>query len=151
MEYDSLAKIIERAIEKEAEAYTLYSRAAEQNTEPSIHKLFTELAAEELKHQEKLQRLDTSGPLGETAIPLSSESRTVDFLVDKPIESIDNIQDLFIFAMKQERLAQEFYLDTAKLVTDPNAQKLLVLLAEEEKKHLDRLEAVYDDKIVGKN
>ena len=80
MEYDSLAKIIERAIEKEAEAYTLYNWAAEQNTEPSIHRLFTELAAEELNHQEKLQRLDTSGPLGETAISLSPESHTVDFL-----------------------------------------------------------------------
>jgi len=151
MEYKSLKEIIEIAIEKEAEAFNIYNRAAEQATERSVRKLFEDLAKEEVKHQEILQSLDTSELLGDIHIPKSTESRSIDFLVDKPIESVDNIQDVFIFAMKRERLAQQFYEDTAKAVSDSQTQELLFLLAEEEKNHLDRLETMYDEKILTEN
>ena len=149
MKYDSFEKIIAGAIEKEIEAYELYTQAAKQVTEQSAQKLFEELASEELVHKQKLKNIDISSAISETAIPKSTESRMIDFLVDKPLESIDNIQDIFIFAMKRERLAQEFYQNTAALVTETKIQQLLLALAEEEKTHLNRLETIYDEKIQG--
>ena len=151
MDYKNLKEIIEVAIAKEEEAFTIYTQAAEQTTEPSVRKLFKDLAKEEIKHKEKLSNLDTSGHFGETPIPSSSDARYIDFLVDKPVDALDNIQDVFIFAMKRERLAQHFYANTAKALTDSNAKQLFLLLANEEKNHLERLETVYDDKIQSEN
>jgi len=151
MEYESLKEIIEQAIEKEREAYSVYSDAAKKFTEPSLKKLFEFLSQEELKHQEMLQNLDISNIEGGATIPSFSDSRMVDFLVDKPLENIDSIQDVFIFGMKRERLAQQFYENTAESFKGTAAEKLFLKLAEEEKRHLDQLETIYDEKIIGEN
>lgn len=151
MEYESLKEIIEQAIEKEREAFSVYSYAAKKFADPSLKKLFEFLSHEELKHQEILKKFDVSEVEGGVIVPSFSDSRMVDFLVDKPLENIDSIQDVFIFGMKRERLAQQFYENVAESFKGTPAEKLLRKLADEEKKHLDKLETIYDEKIISEN
>jgi len=51
-------------------------------------------------------------------------------------------------AIKNEEKSQKLYTSTAKLVTDSNLKKLLLILAQEESNHKERLEKIYDDEIL---
>lgn len=54
-------------------------------------------------------------------------------------------------AMERERVAQDFYLRCAAVVSDPGVKKMFEFLAREESKHFDLLEKEYDRFIAGEN
>jgi rubrerythrin len=51
-------------------------------------------------------------------------------------------------AIKNEEKSQRLYQSTAQLVTEPKLKKLLLVLAQEESTHKERLEKVYDKEIL---
>lgn len=151
MKHTNISDIIDGAIKKEDEAYHTYITALDFTDDPAIKKLFQQLAGDELEHKKKLLNLNTMS-INEKIDSIDSESSyIVDFLVDKPLEEISSLQEVFIFAMKRERKAFHFYSETAKMASHQQSKQLLQMLAREEQKHLDKLETIYDEKILSEN
>jgi len=57
-------------------------------------------------------------------------------------------EELLRIAIKNEEKSLRLYTSTAKLVTDSNLKKLLLILAKEESTHKERLEKIYDEQIL---
>jgi rubrerythrin len=56
--------------------------------------------------------------------------------------------DLLRMAIKNEEKSQHLYTSTAQIVTEPILKKLLLILAQEESIHKERLERIYDKEIL---
>jgi rubrerythrin len=67
---------------------------------------------------------------------------------DMPYSSEMSYAELLLMAIKNEEKSQRLYLSTEKMVTEPKLKKLLLILAQEESTHKERLEKIYDDEIL---
>ena len=61
MKSDDAKKIISTAVDREVEAYTFYRTISDKVKDPSLKKLFGELAGEEKQHREFLQGMLVKG------------------------------------------------------------------------------------------
>ncbi len=146
MRLNSLEEILRFAIRKEADAATAYRIAADRAS-PGVKKFFEELAGEEEKHKKKLEGVDLKkiGPMRLKETKGLGLSERMD---DIPFGPGLTYEELLRMAIKNEEKSQKLYASTAKLVTDSNLKKLLLILAREESTHKERLEKIYDDEIL---
>jgi rubrerythrin len=56
-------------------------------------------------------------------------------------------QDILLFAAKREKAAHDFYRTMAELVDDALIHNIFQMLANEEMKHKNRLERMYEDEV----
>jgi len=71
-----------------------------------------------------------------------------EMLEDVPYSSDMSYADLLRMAIKNEEKSERLYLNTEKMVTEPNLRKLLLILAQEESTHKEKLEKIYDEDIL---
>jgi rubrerythrin len=98
-------------------------------------------------HKEKLERFD----LKEVSQMKLKETKGLgmsEMMEDVPFSSDMSYADLLRMAIKNEEKSQRLYLTTEKMVTEPNLKKLLLILAQEESTHKDKLEKIYDEEIL---
>ncbi len=146
MRLNSLEEILRFAIRKEADAATAYRIAADRAS-PGVKKLFEELAAEEEKHKRKLEKFDLK-KISQMKIKETKGLGISERIEDIPFGPELTYEELLRMAIKNEEKSQKLYTSTAKLVTDSNLKKLLLILAQEESTHKERLEKIYDDEIL---
>ncbi|MBM4276989.1 MAG: hypothetical protein FJ130_03775 [Deltaproteobacteria bacterium] len=146
MRLNNLEEILRFAIRKEADTATAYRIAADRAS-PGVKKFFEELAEEEEKHRKKLEKFDLKkiGPMRLKETKGLGMSERMD---DIPFGPGLTYEELLRMAIKNEEKSQKLYTSTAKLVTDSNLKKLLLILAQEESTHKERLEKIYDDEIL---
>lgn len=146
MRLNSLEEILRFAIRKEADAATAYRIAADR-ARPGVKKLFEELAEEEEKHRKKLEKFDLE-KIGQMRLKETKGLGLSERVDDIPFGPELVYEELLRMAIKNEEKSQMLYASTAKLVTDSNLKKLLLILAQEESTHKERLEKIYDDEIL---
>jgi rubrerythrin len=146
MKLDSLDEILKFAIRKEADAAAFYKMAADRSN-PGIKKTFQELAKMEEGHKKKLEGFDLKRIDG-MELKKSKGLGMSDMLEDVPYSSDMSYADLIRMAIKQEEKSQQLYLTTEKIVTEPSLKKLLLILAQEESTHKEKLEKIYDEDIL---
>ncbi len=146
MRLNSLEEILRFAIRKEADAATAYHIAADR-ARPGIKKFFEELAEEEEKHQKKLEGFDLK-KISQMTLKETKGLGIGEKMEDIPFGPELTYDGLLRAAMKNEEKSQKLYESTAKLVTDPSLKKLLLILAQEESIHKERLEKIYNDEIL---
>ena len=146
MRLNSLEEILRFAIRKEADAATAYGIAADR-ARPGVKKLFEELAEEEEKHRKKLEKFDLK-KIGQMRLKETKGLGISERVDDIPFGPELTYEELLRMAIKNEEKSQMLYTSTAKLVTDSNLKKLLLILAQEESTHKERLEKIYDDEIL---
>jgi rubrerythrin len=71
-----------------------------------------------------------------------------ELMEDVPYSSDMSYPDLLRMAIKQEEKSQRLYTSTAKISPEPSLKKLLLILAQEESIHKERLEKIYDDEVL---
>jgi rubrerythrin len=71
-----------------------------------------------------------------------------ELMEDVPYSSDMSYADLLRMAIKQEEKSQQLYTSTAKISPEPSLKKLLLILAQEESTHKERLEKIYDDEVL---
>jgi len=71
-----------------------------------------------------------------------------EMMEDVPFSSDMSYADLIRMAIKNEEKSQRLYLTTEKMVAEPNLKKLLLILAQEESTHKEKLEKIYDEDIL---
>lgn len=139
-------EIIKQAAQQEEKAYKFYMDALKFVKDPASQLWLKELAAEELKHKEMLQKFDAS-KIKQFKPAKIQDLHITEYLVDKDIHEIKDFQDVLIVAMKKEQKSYNFYVSMAKSSDNPDMKNLCKTLAQEELKHKHKLELYYDDNV----
>jgi len=146
MKLDSLDEILRFAIRKEADSAAFYKMAADRST-PGVKKTFEELAKMEEGHKKKLEAFDLK-KIGQMKLKETKGLGMSEMMEDAPYSSDMSYADLLRMAIKNEEKSQRLYLNTEKMVTEPSLKKLLLVLAQEESTHKERLEKIYDEDVL---
>ena len=146
MRLTSLDEIMRFAIRKEADAAAFYHMAADRSN-PGVKKAFEELAAEEEGHKRKLEGFDLR-KIEQMELKEKKGLGMSEMMEDVPYSSDMSYADLLRFAIKNEEKSQRLYASTAKIVPEPVLEKLLLILAQEESSHKEKLEKIYDKDIL---
>ena len=146
MKLDSLDEILRFAIRKEADAAAFYKMAADRST-PGVRKTFEELSRMEEGHKKQLEGFDLK-KIGRMKLKETKGLGMSEMMEDVPFSSEMSYADLIRMAIKNEEKSQRLYLNTEKMVTEPGLKKLLLILAQEESTHKEKLEKIYDEDIL---
>jgi len=148
--FASVNDALDFAIDREQEAYEMYTELAAQMKNPGIKATFTQFAGEELGHKAKLESVKAGKKL-EPVKKKILDLKIGDYLVDiKPKKGM-SYQEALILAMKREHAAYTMYKDFASRAPDNEIQTLFLGLAQEEAKHKLRFEVEYDENILKDN
>jgi len=146
MKLNSLDEILRFAIRKEADAAAFYEMAADRSN-PGVKKTFKELAKEEQGHKKKLEGFDLE-KIDEMELKETKGVGLSEVMEDVPYSSDMSYADLIRMAIKNEEKSQQLYTSTAKLIKEPKLKKLLLILAQEESTHKEKLEKIYDKEVL---
>jgi rubrerythrin len=138
-----LKELIAGAVAKEAAAHDLYARTAQGSDDPGVKALLTELARDEARHREMLERLDVDS-LGEFAPQAPRDLGLAEYMEERPLSPQAGLQEVMIYAAHREQEARDFYAGMASAVGEPKATALFEKLAEMESGHKARLEEQYE-------
>jgi rubrerythrin len=141
--------LIEFAIEKEQEAVDFYSKLALQVKDAAIATELHRLADMERMHKAKLQKIDPSDPFWQRKH--ITDLKIADYVVESAPSETMSFQDVLSISMKRELAAQRLYVDLARSVDDPDLQKMMLVLAEEESAHKHYFETLWDQNVLMDN
>lgn len=146
----SAEEALKIAIQREIEAFDLYTDAARGIQHAAMRKTLEEMAEQEHGHRIKLENI-LAGNV-RWAVRLSrtqpiTDIRLSDHLEGGSLEPNAGYQDVLLFAAKREKAAHEFYKAMVELVDDTLIANVFAMLANEELKHKSRLEKMYEDEV----
>ena len=145
MKLDNLDEILRFAIRKEADAAAFYRMAADRS-DPGVKQAFKELAIEEEGHKKKLEGFDLK-QISKIKLKETKGLGMGEVMEDVPYSSDMSYADLLRMAIKNEEKSQKLYTSTSQIVTEPMLKRLLLILAQEESTHKERLEKIYDKEV----
>lgn len=143
----SFTDLIQQAIKFEEEAYAFYDAAAQLVKSEQAKTILKELAQEERGHKAKLLDVLKKGP--SWAVPTGKLEETVDlkigdYLMPAQLNAESDFQDALSVAIKREQASYDFYAQMARLVS-PDARRIFDFLANEELKHRNKVQSIYDE------
>ena len=140
-------EIIKFAVKREETAYRLYKTAAERAQSIAARKMFEEMAAEEAGHKHSFENL-TLGQAENHTFSRHADMKLAEYMADMPFREDMSYPEILRFALKTEENAYKLYAAAAEMTDDPKLKKLLLVLADVEKGHKARIEAMYDEKVL---
>jgi len=146
MNFKSMDDIINFAIEKEVEAEKFYLELSNQETFTAAKTILKEFADQEKGHQNLLQKFKTNKKILDGYkfkwIPdIKRSNYTVDITYEKGMPYTDTLR----LAMKREEKALKLYNELLEKIDDKDMKKIFKVLCQEEAKHKNILETLYDD------
>jgi rubrerythrin len=146
MDFKTIEDIIAYAVSKEREAAEFYETLSKNEEFSVAKKTFAEFAIEERKHEALF------ADLGKNPEKLDSydykwipDIKRSNYMTELTYEPGMAYVDILRMAMKREEQALRFYNDIAGKVEDEQFIKVCKVLAQEEAKHKNILETIYDD------
>ena len=146
MKLTNVNEVLTFAIRKEADAAAFYRMAADRSN-PGIKKAFEELAKEEDGHKKRLETVDLK-KMEKAKVKQPEGLGIAEMFADVPYSSDMSYADLLRMAMKNEEASHHLYASASQAVSEPGLKKLLLVLAQEESTHKERLEKIYDKDIL---
>jgi rubrerythrin len=150
----AVEQILEQAIRFEEDAHSFYSGAMGVVERAHIRGALEELAAEEVKHKERLEALlagDTTRIISVRKQGQIADLKLAEYLVARPLEPNASLQDVLIVAMHREKSSHEFYSTMAEIAEEEGARALFEFLAQEELVHKNKVESLYDEVVYQDN
>jgi len=138
--------VFDCAIKIEEETKTYYEGLEAEACEPEMKNLFSLLAASEDEHRESLIRLKESmskdrAMLDDLEVTACSFSPLL--TQRELLEETEKDPDLYLFSVRKEEQEIRFYEELAgRAVNEPTREGLL-MLAEQERRHLETVEHIY--------
>ena len=148
MEFENLKAVIDYAIEREKEAADFYESVSEEEPMSGAKQMLEEFAQEERKHQAMLEKFRTEGidkELAEYKLKWIPDIRRSDYVVEMEYKKGMGFSELLMLAMKREEKALKLYNEMLAKAEGGDAKKLFKVLCQEEAKHKNTLETMYDD------
>ena len=148
----TIEKALQIAVKEEIKAYNLYNNASKNVTSPGTKVMLLELAEQELNHRNILESIQQEKTYQLLAVNIPQQSSGIsDFLISSEITENATIQEVMIFAMKEEEKAFNFYNELKDFSAGTELEDLFGRLAAEEKVHKIRLEDEYEKHILKDN
>jgi len=148
MERDKFSRLIKLAITKEVEAAQFYEELAASTQRPEMRDVFKEFAEQEWGHKRRLEELRIEEITEESLQPVP-DLKISEYLVDREPHPGMAFHEALVVAIKREERALKMYTDFANSFSDPKLKRLFQFLANEEAKHKNRLETIYDEEVLG--
>lgn len=143
----AMMNVFDFAIDMEKQIYGHYEQLAAHAGSGESRRIFTLLAEAEREHVEHLSHLkEHNDPVLATSMVLETLKPRLEKLVrvlthhDMQESDLDGYRQ----AIKTEEVSIRLYEKLAERETDPSVSGLLMLLANEEKCHLEEVENIYD-------
>ena len=138
--------IFDCAIKREEEARMCYEELAAAATEPELKNLFTILALAEQEHHNALVKMkgDTKSSKPQFKALQEAACAFRPLLSKRDIMAkVKNDPDAYLHVVKEEEKGIGFYVELAKQAKDEGVREILLMIAEEERKHLSIIENIY--------
>lgn len=140
--------LLQQAVKFEEEARAFYITAADVVKSEQAKVILRELAEEEAGHKAKLEDIIKRG--ASWAVPTGSFEQTVDLRIGEHVmpaalTAKSDFQDALLVAIKREEASHDFYASMANAVCAPQARQILTFLANEESKHKNKVQSIYDE------
>lgn len=139
--------VFDFAMKMELQGKACYESLASTTKVPGLKTIFLGLAADEQKHYEILRGLKEGSEWSMTESPMLERARSVfnELLTDKErLGELYEDLDGYRLGLKVEADSVNLYEDMAKKEQDPETVQLYLRLANEEKKHFNIIENIYD-------
>jgi len=127
------------AIQAEMDTYRYYIEAMKLFTDQEAKKLLAALAEEEKKHRKRLEE-KYAKLSGRRLLYLNLPKKR---RISKPLDPNASVLDILRVAIETEKESQDFYERAAERTLDARGKRMLQELAEEERHHVEMLEAEY--------
>jgi rubrerythrin len=154
-EQDSpIEQILRQAIRFEENAYEFYTGAVEIAERSNIRQVLLDMAAEEVKHKDRLQALLDGNATRIISVRNRGQIddlKLAEYLVPRELAADATLQDVLIVAMHREKSSNEFYATMASIADDDAAKSLFEFLAKEELVHKNKVETLYDEMVYQEN
>ncbi len=147
MGFTTFEEIIKFAVKREESAYRLYKTAAERAQSVAARKMFEEMAAEEAGHKASFEKLDLA-QADNYKFTGHNDMKLAEYMADIPFREDMSYPEILHYAMKTEENAYKLYTAAAEMTGDPKLKRMLLVLADVEKGHKLRIEAMYDEKVL---
>jgi len=147
MNFNSVDEIIAYALEKEEEAVAFYTEISQNESLQAVKKTFEGFAQEEKKHVKMLQDLgNDKQKIAEYKFEWIPDMKRSDYMVDVTYEKGMHYTEILRLAMKREEKALQLYNElAAKAAERPDFVQVFKILSQEEAKHKNILETIFDD------
>ena len=146
MNFESIEEILQFAIEKEEEAAAFYTDVASQEPFSGAKETFLDFAKEEQKHAALLRGFEGSQEkIAEYKLKWVPDMKRSDYMVEMVYEKGMHYADILRLAMKREEAALALYNQLQSKTDKDEYIRLFQILAQEEAKHKQFLEGIYDD------
>ena len=135
------------AMKMELDGKAYYEKLAAETTDGGLKSVFTDLAADVQKHYEIIQAIKsgTSPKMADSTVLEKAKNIFEVLMGDKNIVgSLKRTLDGYNHARKLEADSVKLYEDMAKKEDNPETVQLLLKIANEEKKHFNILDNLYD-------
>jgi len=144
MKNPTLEFLIELAITKEEEAYSSYIELSEMVDDIAAKDTLKFLAEEEKQHKAYLMKYRAGG-FRENALPLNAP---VDYNIAESMDMPEPRKEIttgevYLIAANKELNASNFYKNLAEIHPQGEVRTLLLLMADQELKHKEKVEYLY--------
>lgn len=135
------------AMKMELDGKAYYEKLAAETPLSGLKTIFTRLAADEQKHYDAVQAIKAgvAGAMADTTVLEEAKNLFESLMGDKTIVGgLRKDLDGYRHAMKIEADSVRLYEDMAKKENNPETAQLILKIANEEKKHYNIMENLYD-------
>ncbi len=139
--------VLDFAIKMEEDGRQFYEKMAAEADDPELKIIFTLLAEEELRHQHTLQSMkNEEEPVNVESRLMERAKSTFQKLMAKKGASgiLRRDPDGYLHSIKTEENHVRLYVDMAKKEKREQVKELLLRIAEEERRHLNIMQNIYD-------
>ena len=146
MGFKSIEEIIKFAIENEKEAAAFYAECAGKEPFEAVKDTLLEFSKEEKKHQAMLENLGKNEALiKDYKLKWVPDIKRSDYIDEIEYEPGMHFVDILRLSMKREEQALKMYNELQRRTKNPENIKVFKILCQEEAKHKQFFETMYDD------
>jgi len=144
MEDKTISEVIDKAIQREEEAYTFYMELYDQIEDVSAKDTLEWIAGEEKKHKTFLVDY-REGKYGSKALRMSEvvHYKIAEHQEEPEIGKDMKREDVFLIASHRESRSYRFYSELAAMHSTGEVRDMLTRIANEELKHKEKMEYLY--------
>jgi rubrerythrin len=149
-EFKNVDAILIFAIEQEQKAVEFYTELAKEAQSEEMKKVFIEFAGEEIKHKQRLTRIQEEGVF---TMPKQqvADLKISDYVVEVKASGKLTYEEALVLAMKREKSAFKLYSNLAERAPNDQLKEIFKSLAMEESRHKLRFELEYDEFVLREN
>jgi len=144
MEEKKVAMIIDMAIEREEAAFNFYQDLHQKVEDRTAKETLQFLSQEEKKHKEFLENYK-KGSYGAKGLRMSDvvDYKVAEYMAQPDLKKDMETKDVYLVAAHRELNSYNFYKSLANMHPDGEAKSILLRMANEEKKHKEKVEYLY--------